>query len=426
MQFWRFVAVFLSNGDFEGTSVPFFFMFNSIQLFGVLLLGGLASGELSRRAFAVPRTSGYVVFGLLVGQSGLGWITPYHIESAQLFIDLALGLILFELGYRVPLVSASERWRLIGVGLVVALVTGGVITLALLSFGFAANSAVFAAALCLATSPAITIATCGDVGAKGKKTDLLFSLVAINGCVAFVAIALTTPFLLDAEASHNFAGIWEAVQKVCGAATLGAACAGLSLIGAELLGKRAEHQHLLLLGTIVLGVGTASYFDISVLLPMLIFGYITRSADREKRVVAIRIDNDARIFLVITFVLAGAALDIGVVTEYWAEALLVVAARFLGQALAVLLNRNRLDLSAECSIYLSVGLQPMSSVALVLLANTQMLYSGLDPRLAGTLLATILLMQLFGPLATQTAVKGFGEATRLGREYSLEEKPAAS
>ena len=77
-------------------------MFNSVQLFGFVLLGGLAAGALSRRTMALPRTTGYVLFGLLVGQSGLSWITPLQIESAQLFIDLALGLILFELGYLVP------------------------------------------------------------------------------------------------------------------------------------------------------------------------------------------------------------------------------------------------------------------------------------------------------------------------------------
>ena len=53
------------------------------------------------------------------------------------------------------------------------------------------------------------------------------------------------------------------------------------------------------------------------------------------------------------------------------------------------------------------------AIALVLLVNTQMLYSGMDAKLVGMLMATILLMQLFGPLATQTAIKGFGEATRL-------------
>ncbi|MBK9589900.1 MAG: hypothetical protein IPO50_15850 [Sphingomonadales bacterium] len=45
-------------------------MFNSIQLFGLVLLGGLAAGEVSRRTFALPRTTGYVLFGLLVVRAG--------------------------------------------------------------------------------------------------------------------------------------------------------------------------------------------------------------------------------------------------------------------------------------------------------------------------------------------------------------------
>lgn len=387
-------------------------MFNSIQLFGIVLLGGLAAGELSRRIFALPRTTGFVVFGLLVGQSGLNWISPNHIESAQLFIDLALGLILFELGYHVPPLARNERWLRLWAGLVISIATGGSITLLLLALGFSASSTIFAAALCLATSPAITIATCSDVGAKGDKTGLLFSLVAINGCFAFVAVEWSMPFLINYQAAGNIAGFWEAMQRIGASVILGGACAGLVLSGAEWLGKRPEHQRLLILGTIVLGVGTAIYLEISVLLPMLIFGYITRALDSDKQVVAIRIASDARIFLVITFVLAGAALDIGVLMQYWPEALLIAMTRFLSQTAAIFWNRQRLGLSSEASIFLSIGLQPMSSVALVLLANTQTLYAGLDPRLTGALLATILLMQLLGPLATQTAIYGFGEALR--------------
>ncbi len=147
-------------------------MFNSIQIFGMALLGGLGAGEVSRRALALPRTTGYVFFGLLVGQSGLGWIAPYHIESNQLFIDLALGLILFELGYQVPLVAISEGWSRLRAGLLISLTTGATVVLTLLAMDFSARSAVFAAALCLATSPAITIATCSDVGARGEQNRL--------------------------------------------------------------------------------------------------------------------------------------------------------------------------------------------------------------------------------------------------------------
>lgn len=400
--------------------------FNSVQLFGMILLCGLAAGELSRRVLALPRTTGYVVFGLAVGQSGTGWIAPYDIDSARLFIDLALGLILFELGYQVPPVTIRDGWSRLFAGVMIATVSGLAITMTFLIVGFPFASAVFAAALCLATSPPITIATCSDVGAKGDKTGLLFTMVAINGCAAFIAVALSMPFLVASEPVRGLVGAWEATQEIAAAVALGAFCVGIVLVAAPRLGRRAEHQHLLILGTIILGVGTAIYLDISVLLPMLLFGYMTRAFDHNKQVVAIRIASDARIFLVITFVLAGAALDIGILMEYWAEAVWVVMARFVGQMIAVFWNRQRLGLSVESSTYLAIGLQPMSSIALLLLANVQTLYAGLDPRLTGTLLATILLMQLLGPLATQTAIKGFGEATRLQLDRPAREKPRAA
>jgi len=390
-------------------------MFNSIQLFGLVLLGGLAAGEVSRRFFALPRTTGYVVFGLFLGQSGLQWISLEHIESAELFIDLALGLILFELGYSVPPVSAAERKSRLWAGLSVSLVTGGAVFVVLLAWGFSLYSALFAASLCLATSPAITIATTSDVGARGDKTGLLFTLVAVTGCVAFVAVAWSNSVLFDYHGAQNLSAATVASQKVFVSMLLGVACAGLVLVGAERLGKHPEHQHLLILGTIVLGVGTSIALEISALLPMLIFGYITRVLDREKHVAAIRIASDARIFLVITFVLAGAALDVAVLAKYWPQALTLALARFAGQFVAVYLHRHRLGLSAGDSVNLAIGLQPMSSVALVLLFDIQELNSSLDPALAGTLLATILLMQLLGPFATQVSIKGFGEATRLNK-----------
>jgi Kef-type K+ transport system membrane component KefB len=388
-------------------------MLNSIQLFGLVLLGGLAAGEAARRVLALPRTTGYVLFGLLTGQSGLNWITPFHIESAQLFIDLALGLILFELGYLVPGVSPQVGKQRLVAGLGLSLVPG-LLMFALFSYwGFAAGAALFAAALCLATSAAITIATCSDVGAKGERSGLLYTMVAINGCVAFAAVMLLTPFLQMDETTGIVARIGSALGSIIASLLLGSLCAATVLLGVRKLERQPEHQHLLILGCIVLGVGTAVYLEASAFLPMLIFGVLVRAMDSGQKVIAIRIASDARVFLVITFVLAGAALDIAHLLNYWPEALVISAIRLLGQFVAAWFFRRPLGLSGRDSLLLGIGLQPMSSVALVLLANTQMLYAGLDPNLVGMLLATILLMQLCGPLATQTAIKGFGEASRL-------------
>ena len=219
-------------------------MLNSIQLFGLVMLGGLAAGEVSRRLFALPRTTGYVLFGLLIGQSGLNWVTPLHIESAQLFIDLALGLILFELGYLVPrsnLENNRGRWQ---VGVALSVMTGFLVLSLFRYWGFSTGSALFAAALCVATSPAITIATCSDVGAKGERTGLLYAMVAINGAVAFAAVVLLVPFLIDSQPMSGLSRVSGALGSIIGSMVLGGACAGLVLMGAEKLERQAEHQHL--------------------------------------------------------------------------------------------------------------------------------------------------------------------------------------
>lgn len=388
---------------------------NSVQLFGIVLLGGLCAGELSRRLLALPRTTGYVVFGLLLGQSGLEWITPAHIESAQLFIDLALGLILFELGYMVPRSSVSVSWSRLKAGFAISLFSAMAIAMALVSWGFSFKTSIFAAALCLATSPAITIATTSDVGAKGNNTDLLLALIAINGSLAFIGVTWATSVLAEFQGFFSGEVLVSAVQKILRSIALGGGCAALVLRTSRWVGRHSEHQHLLIIGSIVSGVGMALFLDLSVLFPMLVFGYLTKALDRNNSVVAIRIASDARIFLVITFVLAGAALDTALVARFWPVTLSVIVARFGAQFLSLLAVRDVLGITPRAAIFTAIGLQPMSSVALVLLSNTQSLYGTLEVELAGSLMAAILLLQLVGPLATQTATLGFGEASLLRR-----------
>ena len=66
------------------------------------------------------------------------------------------------------------------------------------------------------TSPAITIATCSDVGAKGERTGLLYTMVAINGAIAFATVVLLVPFLNDNQPMSGFARISSALGSIIG------------------------------------------------------------------------------------------------------------------------------------------------------------------------------------------------------------------
>ena len=67
------------------------------------LVTGALVGEAVRRVFGVPRIVGYSGVGLVLGLAGFGASAPQG--SARLIVDLALALLMFELGSRVRL-----RW----------------------------------------------------------------------------------------------------------------------------------------------------------------------------------------------------------------------------------------------------------------------------------------------------------------------------
>ena len=71
---------------------------NNFILFGVILLVGLVAGEFAHRSGVVPRITGFIAIGLLLGPGVSGLLTPEMMAQAQVFVDIALGLILFQLG----------------------------------------------------------------------------------------------------------------------------------------------------------------------------------------------------------------------------------------------------------------------------------------------------------------------------------------
>ena len=97
------------------TQLPFLpqwpLLANPLALFGVLLFLGLIGGEFSKRALKLPRITGYVLVGVALGASGLKLLDDVLIAQSWIFVDIALGLILFELGRRLHLGwLRRDRW----------------------------------------------------------------------------------------------------------------------------------------------------------------------------------------------------------------------------------------------------------------------------------------------------------------------------
>lgn len=71
---------------------------NVLLIFGVLLAFGTLGGVLAARVRWLPTITGFMALGLIVGPSGIGLLSKESLDSARVLVDIALGLILFQLG----------------------------------------------------------------------------------------------------------------------------------------------------------------------------------------------------------------------------------------------------------------------------------------------------------------------------------------
>ena len=69
----------------------------------VLLLAAIVAGEAVRRWLRVSRVIGYLLVGAVLGPHAAGLLDTGTLDKLRVFVDIAVGLLLFELGQRVDL-----------------------------------------------------------------------------------------------------------------------------------------------------------------------------------------------------------------------------------------------------------------------------------------------------------------------------------
>ena len=70
---------------------------NELASLGLILLLALLAGHLVR-FIRVPEVTGYILAGVALGPSVLGWVSYENLAALQILSEVALGLILFSIG----------------------------------------------------------------------------------------------------------------------------------------------------------------------------------------------------------------------------------------------------------------------------------------------------------------------------------------
>lgn len=374
---------------------------NPIALFGLTLLLGLVGGELASRSRILPRISGYIAVGFLVGPGGIDIVTPSLLANAKIFVDVSLGLILFDLGRHLDLTWLRHDRGLLLTALAESTLTFIVIFAILISFKLPALSALFAAAIAIATSPAEVMMVAHDLSAEGPVTRRTLILTSMNNLFALTLFTL----LLPLTQSHDsfLVMIWHAFYRFFGSIGLGMVMF-LMIIGiARLIGKRKANQFVLFAGTVIFAIGFARILHCSSMLTLFTLGAAARNLDYKHLLTEVDFGWLARLFFILLFVITGVQLQL---VGLWIVSL-AVTAFILGRSIAkicgIWLFAKVSRLTARQTWALGFALTPMAALAIGMSDTLLDFNPDLGYQLMIIITAVVAVLNIIGPIATQLA-----------------------
>lgn len=366
-------------------------------------------GEMASRATRLPRISLYVLVGFLLSHAQVG-LLPRPSESGMLLVaDVALGLILFEFGYRINLRWLRVNQWVGASGLLASVMTFFAVHWLAGAFGMDPLAGALLAALAMATSPAEVLRVVNEQRGSGQVTERALHLAALN-CVLAVFVFNV---VIGLWSYQNFGSVSQAVSTsllVLAVSTSLGVVFGFAVPALlRQLGPLGPRATIGLAIAVLLIVALAQALQASPVLAALTFGL----AARHRRVA---LDPAQRNFgalgdllTVLLFVFVGATLAWSRVAEGLGLALALVGMRLLTQVGATLLFARVSGISWRKGVLTGLALSPMSALVIVLLVHARTRGIDLMDQLAPLAGATLIL-GLTGPLLTQLALRWAHEA----------------
>jgi Kef-type K+ transport system membrane component KefB len=376
----------------------------------LLMLLALFAGEAVHRLTRLPRAIGPMLVGALASPAALRLVDLDDIEPWKPLLDLAVGVLLFELGTRLqPRWLVHNPWLTLK-SLGEALLAGGLVAFTLVWMGAPSASAVLAGIVAMSTSPVITLNGVTELSARGQVTERLLTLCAVNSVLAVLGLkvwGVVAASFATAGTSPWSSVLAEALYALCGSFLLGA-IAGLLVERLSRLLSNPPSRALLQLGIVVLSALLAAQYGLSALLALLVAGVVARARMGHTLQVEPQFGLLGSALTLLLFLSIGllATLHGAGTLVPWVVA--IIAARAVGKALAVMLLARPSGLGWRQSAGLALALQPASGLAVLSVGASFAWPSGWatpDAQVFEALLIAIGLLQVAGPAFTHWGLR---------------------
>ncbi len=425
---------------------------NELLNISVAMFAGLMLTRLGNK-LKLPDVTAYLVAGVLIGPCvlgalhipGLGFSSFDELEALGAISDVALGFIAFSIGneFRLSQLRETGRQALV-IGILQALVTTLVVDAALLGLHFlfpqalSVPAAITLGAIAAATAPAATLMVVRQYKAKGKLTDLLLPIVALDDAVGLVVFAVS--FGVARALSSGIVDVYTIVVnpiiEILGSLFLGA-LAGLGLAKIEPFFHSNTNRIAMSISFVFLTValsmlkipaGGATIGFSPLLVCMMLGSVFCNLCPLSEEIMRVA-DRWTAPVLVLFFVLSGAELELGVFAKAGSVAigLVYILSRSLGKYIGARESAKLVGCDKKVVDYLGITLLPQAGVALGMCVTAAQL-PGDGSLVRNIVLFAVLNYELFGPVLTKWALTKAGDIRPKSEEviHRRERKLAAA
>lgn len=376
----------------------------------LLLLAAALAGEAAQRWLRLPRLLGWGAVGALLGPHALGMLDRASLDAMAPLLDIAAGVVLFELGQRVDPAWLRRNPWLLGTSVLESALAFGAMYVVLLAVEAPPLIAAVAAAIGISTAPAVTLTITRDLQAQGQVTERALLLTALNSVYAFIAVAVLLSWVAREHVHDWRAAVLHPLYLVFGSLLAAGVFATATLALLRVLGRRHDAQFLCVLALVAGAVWTADTLRLSTGLMLLAYGVGIRILDRHRLFVALSFGRVGAILLIFLFAMTAARLDWSLLPAGAVAGGVLIAARAAGKALGVFALAPASGLPLRKASLLTLTLMPMSGIAVILVNDTFKLYPEFAPALAAVVVSAIAMLELLGPLFAHFALVRAGEA----------------
>ncbi|MCG6926804.1 MAG: cation:proton antiporter [Acidobacteria bacterium] len=392
---------------------------NELSSLGLILLLALGAGHLVKYV-RIPEVTGYILAGVVLGPSALGWVSMRNLAALEILSEVALGLILFSVGT----VFEAARFRRVGrqvllLTLYESALAAILVVVGMLAVGVEWPAALLLGAIAIATAPASTLMVIREVDSEGPLTDSLLAIIALNNIYCIIAFSLAGTFIdlssgLDGTAGllgTLYGALYPLVWQLVGSVALGF-LVGLLLARWAAMVKETGETLILLGGSILFCVGVARLLELSPLIASMAVGATMVNLSQRSQPLFETLSEADPPFYAIFFVLAGAELDLSLVGSLGLAGVVYLLGRAVGKFLGARTGARRLGMAPTVRQYLGLTLLAQAGLAVGLTISTEHRFPDIAPTVVAIVLASVAIYEMFGPISTRWALMRSGEARR--------------